>query len=296
MSQDGQCGDPWLEAPGSVIACTFPMPPGVVFDWHTHDDHQLAWAASGVLTVRTEAADWVLPPTRALWIPAGLKHETLAAGTVTMRSLYLRPERSPVSWPQPVPVLVTPLLAELINYLDSDWPESGWPDSGWPDSGSPDTVSRDTGSRDTGSRVIGSRDAAQRARAEALLGDLLHPVPMTTIAVRMPGDERAAQVAAGLLADPADGRTLGEWGRQVGASGRTLARAFLDGTGITFGQWRRLARLQAALPQLATGQAVGTVARHVGYQTPSAFVAAFRKETGLTPAAYFQAQAAKQRG
>jgi AraC-like DNA-binding protein/quercetin dioxygenase-like cupin family protein len=256
MSQDGQCDDPWPHAPGSVIAATFPMPPGAVFDWHTHDDHQLAWAASGVLTVRTEATDWVLPPTRALWIPAGLRHETLAAGAATMRSLYLRPDRSPVGWPGPVPVMVTPLLAELIGYLDSDLPETG-----------------------------------PRERAEALVGDLLYPVPMTTIEFRMPGDERAAQVAAGLVADPADGRTLAEWGRQVGASGRTLARAFLDGTGITFGQWRRLARLQAALPRLATGLAVGTVARHVGYQTPSAFVAAFRKETGTTPAAYFRTQA-----
>jgi AraC-like DNA-binding protein len=116
---------------------------------------------------------------------------------------------------------------------------------------------------------------------------------MTTIEVRMPDDQRAAEVAAGLLADPADERTLAEWGSQVGASGRTLARAFLTGTGITFGRWRRLARLQAALPQLAAGRAVGTVARHVGYQTPSAFVAAFRKETGLTPAAYFRAQATR---
>jgi AraC-like DNA-binding protein/quercetin dioxygenase-like cupin family protein len=258
MSPDGQCDDPWLGTSGSVIAATFPMPPGVVFDWHTHDDHQLAWAASGVLTVRTEATDWVLPPTRALWIPAGLKHETLAAGAATMRSLYLRPDRSPAGWPGPVPVTVTPLLAELIGYLDSD-----------------------------------SLDSGQHERAEALVGDLLRPVPMTTIEFRMPGDERAAQVAAELLADPADGRTLEEWGRQVGASGRTLARAFLVGTGITFGQWRRLARLQAALPQLATGTAVGTVARHVGYETASAFVAAFRKETGVTPAAYFRAQAAR---
>lgn len=93
-----------------------------------------------------------------------------------------------------------------------------------------------------------------------------------------------------LLANPADERTLAEWGKQAGASARTLARAFLSGTGMTFGQWRRLARLRAALPQLAAGQAVGTVARHVGYQTPSAFVAAFRKETGQTPAACFETQ------
>jgi AraC-like DNA-binding protein/quercetin dioxygenase-like cupin family protein len=255
MSQDGQRGDPWQHVTGSVIAATFPMPAGVVFNWHVHDDHQLAWAVSGVLTVRTQAADWVLPPTRALWIPAGLKHETLAAGAATMRSLYIRPDRSPASWADPVPVAVPPVLAELIGYLDSD-----------------------------------TLDTGQRARAEALLGDLLRPVPMSTIEVRMPEDERAAEVAARLLADPADGRTLAEWGTQVSASARTLARAFLTGTGMTFGQWRRLARLQAALPRLASGQAIGAVAGHVGYQTASAFVAAFRRETGLTPAAYFQTQ------
>jgi quercetin dioxygenase-like cupin family protein len=104
MSQDGQPCDPWAVATGAVIAATFPMPAGVVFNWHVHDDHQLAWAAVGVLTVRTQQADWVLPPTRALWIPAGLKHETLAAGTATMRSLYIRPDRSPAGWAEPVPV------------------------------------------------------------------------------------------------------------------------------------------------------------------------------------------------
>lgn len=258
MSQNGQqCDRDDERSRGSdaVIAITFPMRAGLVFDWHTHDDHQLAWAASGVLTVRTEQADWVLPPTRALWIPAGLNHETLAAGTATMRSLYIRPDRSPASWRQPVPISITPLLGELIGYLDDD-----------------------------------ALDAERRGRAEALLADLLHPVPMTAIKVPMPGDQRAADVAAWLLANPADGRTLAEWGRQAGASARTLARAFLSDTGMTFGQWRRLARLRAALPQLAAGQAVGTVARRVGYQTPSAFVAAFRKETGQTPAAYFETQ------
>ena len=67
----------------------FPMPPGTRFDWHTHEDHQLAWAASGVLTVLTADATWVLPPTRALWIPAGLPHETASDGDA--------PDNPPVS-------------------------------------------------------------------------------------------------------------------------------------------------------------------------------------------------------
>src|SRR5262249_57457759 len=100
-----------------------------------------------------------------------VRHERVAGGTGTMRSLYLRPDRSPAHWPGPMPVTVTPLLAELIGYLGND-----------------------------------TLDAGQRARAEALLGDLLHPVPMTTIEVRKPEDERAAAVAAGLLAHPPDRR------------------------------------------------------------------------------------------
>ncbi len=228
------------------------MPAGLVFDWHTHADHQLAWAASGVLTVRTSSSTWALPPTRALWIPAGLRHETLSARTTTMRTLYIRPDLCPISWPDFTPVAASPLLAELIGYLEN-----------------PDL------------------DPARRQHAETMLVDLLQPVAMTTIEVRMPAEERARAVADALAADPADGRTLAEWGREVGASARTLARAFVAETGLPFGRWRALLRLQAAIADLAAGEPVGNVARHVGYESASAFVAAFRRETGMTPAMYF---------
>ena len=233
------------------------MPAGTRFDWHTHEDHQLAWAASGVLTVLTSAATWVLPPTRALWIPAGLPHETASDGRATMRTLYIRPGLLPVAWPEtqePIPVAASPLLAELIGYLS------------------------------------GTLDPGHRAHAEVLLTDLLTPMPMTTIQVRLPASEPARRVAQALRADPSDRRTLPEWGHQVAASERTLARAFVAETGVPFGRWRTLLRLQAALPMLAGGEPVGRVAGRVGYDTPSAFVAAFRRETGQTPAAYFRSR------
>jgi AraC-like DNA-binding protein len=230
------------------------MPAGTRFDWHTHEDHQLAWAARGVLSVLTSAATWVLPPTRALWIPAGLPHETASAGHATMRSLYIRPGLSPISWTEPTPVAASPLLAELIGYLG------------------------------------GTLEPDQRAHAEVLLADLLTPVPMTTIQVRMPGSAPARQLAQALHANPADHRTLRQWGREVAASDRTLARAFAVETGVPFGRWRTQLRLAAALPLLAAGEPVSRVAGRVGYDTPSAFVAAFRRETGKTPAAYFRSR------
>ncbi len=58
--------------------------------------------------------------------------------------------------------------------------------------------------------------------------------------------------------------------------------------GVPFGRWRTLLRLRAALSMLAAGQLVSRVAGRVGYDTPSAFVAAFRRETGQTPGSFFR--------
>jgi AraC-like DNA-binding protein/quercetin dioxygenase-like cupin family protein len=253
MSPNGQAVSTADAGTTAILLNTFPMESGTRFTWHSHDRHQLAWAADGVLTVITETHTWVLPPTRALWIPAGVVHETIAAERATMRTLYLKPELCPIRWSAPQPLAASRLLAELIVHLSD-----------------------------------AQLEPAARSRAEAVVLDLLQPVATTTIEVTMPTDERALDVAGGLLANPADGRSLAQWGHAVGASGRTLTRAFLAGTGIPFSRWRTAVRLRAALPHLASGEPVSVVADRVGYRTPSAFVAAFRRETGLTPGAYFR--------
>lgn len=231
------------------------MPAGTRFARHRHPVHQLAWAASGTLTVDAAARRWVLPTTRALWIPAGVPHEVVAASRTTMRSLYLHevPRTEPEAWRGVRPVDVPRLLAELIGYLDD-----------------------------------ADLAADRRARGEALLLDLLRPVAVTALDAPLPADPRAREVAQALLSAPASDLSVDAWGRRVGTSGRTLARLFLAGTGMTFGRWRTLIRLQAALPALAAGEPLNRVARKVGYETVSAFVAAFRRETGTTPGAYFR--------
>jgi AraC-like DNA-binding protein len=230
------------------------LAPSAGFEVHTHDHHQLALAARGVLVMAVEGATWVLPRSRALWIPAGIRHSVTATVETAMLSLYIDPDRCPLAWTAPTVVGAGGLLGELVIHLSRD-----------------------------------ELPADQRARAEAVLWDQMAPLPVTTLSTPLPSDERALRVADGLLADVADGRALADWGRAVGASSRTLARLFAAETGMGFERWRTNARLAAALPLLATGRSVGAVAQRVGYAAPSAFVAAFRREIGTTPAEYFRA-------
>src|SRR5580704_8309321 len=120
MSRDGQSDDCAPDRSGALDVCTFHMPAGTVYDWHTHEDHQLAWAKSGVLTVRSGDEAWVLPPTRALWIPAGVRHETLSEGVATMRTAYVRPSSCSIAWTTCTPIEVSPLVAELLGHLEDD--------------------------------------------------------------------------------------------------------------------------------------------------------------------------------
>lgn len=238
----------------AILVRAFPMSARQRFERHRHEQHQLAWAAHGVIVVQVGEGVWVLPTSRALWIPAGVEHSVRAYGRSTLESLYFPPADCPVGWRTPTVIAVPALLRELIAHLAAvaDRPRS-------------------------------------RANAEAVVFDLLQPVGVSQLSVPLPTDRRARKVAEGILASPADDRTIDQWGRVAGVSGRTLARAFSQQTGMTFGRWRTEVRLCAALPLLAEGATVTAVARRVGYASPAAFVATFRATVGTTPGRYFAA-------
>jgi AraC-like DNA-binding protein len=236
---------------GTIGLQRFAMSRGQAFTRHTHDRHQLAWSSTGVLLVDTADRCWVLPPKLALWIPAGVAHVTAALRESVLQGIYLDPERCPLTWECPRALVVPPLARHLIGYLAGDLPGDA------------------------------------RAPAEAVLCHVLADAPQALIELPMPADARARDVARLLRANPADPRGVAELARAVGSSPRTLLRLFLAETGLTFSQWRVHARLQAAVAALADGRPVASVAAQVGYATPSAFVAAFRRVTGQTPAAYF---------
>ncbi|UGT66455.1 helix-turn-helix transcriptional regulator [Nocardia gipuzkoensis] len=228
------------------------LPAGHWFGVHEHPQHQIAWASRGVIAVEVGDNRWVLPPTRALWIPAGVGHRTGTSDGAAMRGIFLDPVRCPVTFGAPTMLRVSRLLHELFDLL----------------------TTQDTARQ-------------RRERAEAVVFDLLEPVEVIPIGAHPPTDPRARQVADALAADPADPRTLAEFAAHVAVSPRTLARLFVAETGLGFGQWRTQIRLAASLPLLAAGLPIARVAGRVGYATPSAYVAAFRRTVGVPPGRYF---------
>ena len=114
-----------------------------------------------------------------------------------------------------------------------------------------------------------------------MLLEQLSGAPEAPLQLPAPRDARARQLAAAILKDPA--ADLGPLLRAVGASRRTLDRAFVSETRMTLSRWHRRARMLRALELLAEGASVTITAVSVGYATPRSFVAACREELSVTP-------------
>ena len=76
-------------------------PRGELIEPHSHDLAQIVFAKSGVMRVHAAAGAWVVPPERALWMPAGVTHWIHCRTAVAMRTIYLDQAAAPRSAAQP---------------------------------------------------------------------------------------------------------------------------------------------------------------------------------------------------
>jgi AraC-like DNA-binding protein len=214
---------------------------------------QLVYAVHGVLTVHTPDGSWVVPPHRAAWVPAGVRHRLALSGPVTLRTLYFA--RPLAILPTCRVIDVPPLVRGLILHAVRLAP-------------------------------LRLTDPVQR-RLIGVLADQLVTLPDAPLQLPAPQDPLAVALATALQDDPGDTSSVTDLAHRVGSSRRNLERVFLADTGMTVGQWRRRLRMLEALRLLAAGLSASAVATRVGYATPSAFGAAFRAELGDTPARWF---------
>ena len=261
----------YQDIPRPVAAMPKQFADGHRIDWHRHPRSQLLFAIKGTMSIRTPRQLWVVPPLRALWVPGMTDHEVTMSGLVDMRTLYVEPTQSvldaiPKTTRQPVPKFVhlpaecvamevSPLLRELIVRA-TEMPTL------YDDQGTEGLVIR-------------------------LLLDEMVRAPILPLSLPLPPAGELGNLCAQLLANPMADATLQSCAASLGMSSRTLARRFIDETGLTFGQWRQRSRIHQAITRLSQGDSITAVALDVGYESPSAFTAMFRKTMGAAPSAMF---------
>lgn len=224
---------------------------------HRHEWVQFSYAISGVLGVHTPHGSFFAPPQWGVWIPAGLDHEVVTSTRAEMRSLYVRTQDS--LWaPDRCRVLeVTPLARELIKHfcqLPADYPEG---DSG-------------------------------ESRLVQVLLDQLANLPEVGFSLPLPRHPRLLALCNELVEQPSQLITLAQWAGRLNMSEKTLMRLFQRETGLSFRGWRQRARLLASLNALEEGDSVTSTALNCGYDSTSAFIAAFKGLFGFTPGELFR--------
>src|SRR5882762_490976 len=177
---------------------------GVRLDTHIHREAQLVYAARGTMQVTTPKGRWLVPPDRAVWVPARLEHSIDVLADIQMRTLYFdlkwlaREDRSR-SLDAEFVVRVSRLLHESILAL------------------------------------FDGRDDPGRTDLLIRLAMLeLHQAEDPATFIPLPHEPRCRRAAELVLADPTQTHDIADLARDVGTSARTLSRLFSAETQLSF--------------------------------------------------------------
>ena len=220
-----------------------------------HREAQLVYAARGTMQVTTPKGRWLVPPDRAVWVPALSEHAIDVLADIEMRTLYfdlawLGREQRSASLDAEFVVRVSPLLHQAILAL-----------------------------------FDGRNDPDRTALLIKLVMLELHQAEDSATFIPLPHEPRCRRAADIVLGDPTGtprDRDAGARGRHLGADPVAAVRSE---TQLSFKSWCQRARIAAAIEKLSVDAnlSVKQLAADLGYASVPAFSHAFRQVTGKTP-------------
>ena len=197
---------------------------------------------------------WIVPPDCGLWVPGGVPHSNQVTANARLTYLFVEPDAAMLP-AECCTLSVSPMLWEMIHRIADLWESD-------------------------------TRDPHVERLVRVML-DELALMPRERLELPVSDHPKIAVIAAALLADPSDRRTLAQWAENVAISERSLKRLMVQETGLSFGRWRRQLHLVIALRKLAGGAIVQRVAGDLGYESTTAFIVMFKKALGTTPSRHF---------
>lgn len=221
---------------------------------HVHDQDQLLYPGVGLLTAHAEDGAWVVPPERAVWVPANVVHSVEAIIPVDNRSLFFSTNMAVRDAVRCEVIEVSALLHELIMeaFREREGDEAG-----------------------------------RREKLLALLVDEIRGARTVALALPHPRNRSLGRLCEEFLQNPVARATIDEWSAQLNMSRRSFTRLFRVEMGMSFADWRQHACLFKALPRLGKGEPVTSIAFDLGYSSTAAFTTMFRRIMGQPPTKYF---------
>ncbi|GAA0714949.1 helix-turn-helix transcriptional regulator [Dokdonella soli] len=244
--------------PGAIVATANELSTNHRVPPHRHRRSQLLYAATGIMVVGTEAGRWIVPPERGVWIPAGMQHEVNALAHVSTRNIYIEAGVDD-ALPTDCRVIGISSLMRQLLLETADLP----------------------------------LPVEKGSRADLIFLLLVQEVtraPVLPLDIPFPADARLAARCRAYLEHPSPHETIDDWCRDLALSRRTFTRKFRAETGLSFAMWRRQASIFAALPRLAAGDPITTIAFDLGYESASAFATMFKRVIGVSPSRYLANQ------
>jgi len=246
--------DIWEAVDRPVIGVSNEYPASFELDWHEHRRGQVLYAKRGVIVVSTPYGAWVAPPERAVWTPGGCQHSIRMVGAVSTRSVLIEPGVTGSLGNHNKVIQVSPLLRSLL---------------------------------DEASSIVAEYDVAGRdGKVMALWQEELARAPTVPLAVPFPTTPAVARKCHAFLETPTPHDTIDHWSADLGIGRKAFTRMFKQETGFSFGTWRQQACILIALPRLARGDAVTTIAFELGYDSAAAFTTMFKRRVGVAPSRY----------
>ncbi|TAU82437.1 helix-turn-helix transcriptional regulator [Rhizobium leguminosarum] len=222
------------------------------------DRHYLLYAMSGTLRLQADGKRWTLPPARAAFIPAAKEVEVSILTKMTSASVLFAAEFHR-DFPERLAVFeITPLCRELIRECMLWGPE--------------------TGELNEYAQLLFTTLASVVVRLSLQSSRCFLPIPKSE------GLKEALNLTEANLTQ---GLSFKRISAECGQSPRSLARRFSEEMGMTWRDVVKRMRIIQAVEQLATTDAsITEVSFDCGYNSLSAFNAAFRELMDQTPRKY----------
>ncbi|MES2115791.1 MAG: helix-turn-helix transcriptional regulator [Pseudomonadota bacterium] len=242
------------ELPATIFFRSAPMPADGIYPTHNHPWGEFVFAVSGIIEVQFVGGHYLVPPQYGIWLPPNLEHLGQNRKAAWHSAVYVSAALC-AAFPTEVTALaVTPLIREMLEHLRQHPP--------------------------------GVPPAEDEARFLKVLVDMLARAERVGSYLPTSHDPVVLEVLSMLENCPGDSRSLAELAAHANTSERTLMRRCQRDLGMTFAEWRQRLRVVKAMPLLAEGRTVESIALDFGYSSSSAFISMFRRLTGETPDEY----------